>query len=158
MTGMTGYPGDMRPLLLAVLFLCGCSYVSFGRKVSDDELRLRDDVRAYYDEVVQAFAAGNPDALAQLFDAAITKPMTRAQILAWGREFFGEHGTARFKVVKVEYERLGYGDAVVLLTYRVETKDGRGNFGGTERDVLVRRGRRWVMTEWEKIGPPKAAP
>lgn len=147
----------MRPLLLAALLLSGCSYVSFGRKVSDDELRLRDDVRAYYDEVVQAFAAGNPDALAQLFDGAITKPMTREQILAWGRKFFGEHGPARFKVERVEYERLGYGDAVVLLTYRVETKDGRGNFGGVERDVLVRRGRRWVMTEWEKAEPPKAA-
>jgi len=142
--------------ILAVVLFSSCGYVSFGRKVSDDELRLRSDVRAYYDEVVQVFAAGNADALALLFDAAIAKPMTREQILAWGKKFFGEHGPASFKVEKVEHERLGYENAVVLLTYRVETKDGKGNFGGVERDYLVKRGRRWVVASWEPVS--KAAP
>lgn len=131
--------------------LSSCGYVSFGRKVSNDELRLRSDVRAYYDEVVQNFAAANADALALLFDAAIAKPMTREKILAWGKDFFAQHGPASFKIERIEYERLGYENAVVLLTYRVETKDGKGNFGGTERDHLAKRGRRWVITSWEKI-------
>ena len=147
-----------RFLLTAVIFTSACGYVSFGRKVGDDELRLRSSVRAYYDEVVQAFAAGNPDALTMLFDGAIAKPMTREQIQAWGNAFFSEHGPASFKIVRVEYERLGYENAVVLLTYRVETKGGRGNFGGTERDTLAKRGKRWVVTEWEKVEARKAAP
>ena len=149
----------MRAIPLAALLLASsCSWVTvgFGRAVSDDELRLRADVRAYYDDVVQAFAAGNPDALAQLFDAAIAKPMTHAQILDWGRKFFGEHGTASFKIEKFEYERLGYENAVILLTYRVETKTGKGAFGGTERDYLVKRGKRWIVTAWEKVEEPKA--
>lgn len=148
-----GYPKpDMRALpILAVLLLSSCSYVSFGRKVSDDELRLRSNVRAYYDEAAQAFATGNADALALLFDAAIAKPMTREKILSWGKDFFAQNGPAKFKVERLEYERLGYENAVVLLTYRVETKDGKGNFGGIERDYLSKRGRRWVVTSWEKV-------
>ncbi len=137
--------------IVAALLLSSCGHVSFGRKVSNDELRLRSDVRAYYDEVVRDFAAANADALALLFDAAIAKPMTREEILAWGRDFFAKHGPASFKIERVEYERLGYENAVVRLTYRVETKDGKGNFGGTERDSLTKRGRRWVITSWEKV-------
>ena len=147
-----GYPTGMRLLpIIAAVLLSSCGYVSFGRKVSDDELRLRSDVRAYYDEVARAFAAGNTDALTLLFDAAITKPMSREKIAAWGKDFFAKHGPASFKVERVEYERLGYESAVVLLTYRVETKDGDGNFGGTERDDLAKRGRRWVVTASEKV-------
>ena len=41
----------------------------------------------------------------------------------------------------------------MLLTYRVETKDGKGNFGGTERDYLIKRGRQWNVTAWEKASP-----
>lgn len=145
------------PMVAAVL-LSSCGYVSFGRKVTDDELRLRSDVRAYYDEVARAFATGNADALTLLFDGAIAKPMTREQIAAWGKDFFAKHGAAKFKVETVEYERLGYENAVVLLTYRVETKDGTGDFGGVERDHLTKRGRRWVITAWEKVSEPKAAP
>jgi len=153
------YAVQMRIIpIAALLLLSACGYVSFGRKVSDDELRLRADVRAYYDEVVQAFATGNADALTLLFDGAIAKPMTREQIAAWGRKFFGEHGAAKFKVESVEYERLGYENAVVLLSYRVETKDGKGSFGGVERDYLSKRGRRWVITAWEPVSEKKAAP
>ena len=154
-----GYATDMRILpILAALLFASCGYVSFGRKVSDDELRLRADVRAYYDEVVTAFAVGNPDALALLFDAAIAKPMTRDQILAWGKDFFAKHGGASFKIDAIEYERLGHENAVVVLSYRVETKDGNGNFGGTERDTLAKRGRRWVVTSWEKVEAKTPAP
>lgn len=154
-----GYSSEMKAcLILAAALLASCGYVSFGRKVSDDELRLRSDVRAYYDEVVQAFVMGNEDALTLLFDAAITKPMTRAQISAWGKDFFKKYGAASFKIDHVEYERLGYESAVVLLTYHVETKDRKGNFGGTERDYLTKRGRRWVVTSWEKVEAPKPAP
>jgi len=149
----------MRPIpVIAAVLLSACGYVSFGRTVSDDELRLRSSVRAYYDEVVRAFAAGNPESLTMLFDAAIAKPMTREQISAWGKDFFAKHGPASFKVVRVEYERLGYENAVVLLTYRVETRDGKGNFGGTERDTLAKRGRRWVVTSWEKVEERESAP
>lgn len=143
----------MRALPLVLLLACGCSSfeVGFGRTVSDDELRLRGDVRAYYDEVARAFALGDADGLTRLFDPAIAKPMTREQIQAWGAKFFGEHGGASFKVERLEYERLGFENAVVLLTYSVKTKSGVGGFGGTERDYLVKRGKRWIMTSWEKV-------
>lgn len=144
-------------LVLAVL-AASCGHVSFERKVTDDELRLRTEVREYYDEVARAFASGNAEALTRLFDAAVAKPMTRAQIQAWAEDFFGAHGPASFKVLKVEYERLGYESAVVVLTYRVQTKDGEGSFGGVERDELVKHGRRWAVTSWEKLEEPKAAP
>lgn len=147
----------LLPLLLASL-AASCGWVSFGRKVSDDELRLRSEVRAYYDDVARAFASGNADALTLLFDPAIARPMTRAQIQAWGADFFKEHGPASFKVEKVDYERLGYESAVVVLTYRVETKDGKGAFGGVERDELAKRSRRWTVTAWEKIPAPGSAP
>lgn len=144
----------MRPaaLLLASLLLGGCGFtVDFGRKVGDEELILRSEIRSYYDEVGAAFAAGNPDLLAALFDPAIAKPMTRDQIRAWAADFFGKHGPARFKVERLDFERAGHVSAEVALTYRVETRDGGGSFGGAERDRLVKRGRRWSVTGWEKI-------
>ncbi len=150
----------MRAFLLAAAaaLTASCAYVSFGRTVSDEEMLLRDSVRGYYDEVAVAFAAGNADALALLFDAAIAKPMTRDQITAWAKDFFAEHGPGRFRVDKIEFERLGHESAVVLLTYRVETLDGKGNFGGVERDYLAKRGKRWLVTSWEKVSDSKAAP
>jgi hypothetical protein len=141
----------MRALpLMLILLIPACGWVSFGRKVSDDELRLRTDVRSYYDEVARAFALGDAEGLTRLFDAGIAKPMTREQILAWGKDFFSKHGPASFKIDRIEYERLGFENAVVLLTYRVETKDGKGSFGGTERDYLTKHGRQWNVTAWEK--------
>lgn len=149
------YAVGMRTLILAAAALASsCGWISFGRAVSDDELRLRAGVRAYYDEAAQAFAAGNHEALSLLFDAAIAKPMTREQISAWGKDFFAKHGPASFKVQRVEFERLGFESAVVLLTYRVETSDGKGSFGGVERDYLAKRGKRWVVTAWEKVENP----
>lgn len=142
-----------RALLLVLVVLGACVRLDLGRKVSDDELRLRRELEGYYLEAAAAFAAGSPDALAALYDQSITRPMTLAAIRAWGEGFFAEHGPARFKVEKLEFERLGYESAVVALTYRVETRDGKGSFGGVERDEFVRRRGRWLMTGWEKIEP-----
>ena len=134
------------------LSACGLS-VSFGRKISSEELILRDEIRAYYVEIAAAFAAGNADRLADLFDSGITRPMTQERIRAWGRDFFAKHGPAGFKIERIDYESAGHVSAVVTLTYRVETRDGGGSFGGTERDELVKRGRRWSVTGWEKTAP-----
>ncbi|MBI3289757.1 MAG: hypothetical protein HYZ74_09600 [Elusimicrobia bacterium] len=149
----------MRILIVSLALLSSaCGWINFGRAVPDEELRARADVRSYYDEMAQAFASGNAEALARLFDPAIAKPMTREKILAWGQDFFGRHGPARFKIERVEFERLGLQNAIVTLTYRVETRDGEGSFAATERDELVKRGRRWYVTGWEAVAAPAAAP
>lgn len=145
------------PVLLAAAMAsaCGISF-NFGRKVTDEELILRAEIRSYYDEVGTAFSAGNADRLAGLFEPGIGKPMTQPQIRAWGEDFFQKHGPAAFKVESIDYERVGHVSAVVTLRYRVETRDGDGSFGGLERDELVKRGRRWSIAAWEKLPtPPK---
>jgi hypothetical protein len=135
----------------AGLLLVGCAYISFSKPMSDEEYILRSEVRGYYSEVSEAFAGGNADALAQLFDESIAKPMTRDQILAWGRDFFQKHGPAKFQVEKLEVESLGHVNGVVRLTYRVDTSDGQGSFRGVERDELLKHGRRWYVSGWEKL-------
>lgn len=142
-----------RALFLGLLSLGACVRLDMGRRVSDDEQRLRREIESYYVEVAAAFAAANPDALSTLFDSAIKTPMTREQIRAWATEFFGKHGPARFKVEKLEFERLGYESGVVTLSYRVETRSGEGSFGGVERDVFMKKHGKWVMTGWEKLSP-----
>lgn len=144
-------------LAAAALALTACVRLSFARKMGGDELRLRASVHAYYAEVSAAFAAGSPDALAARFDPAIARPMTHAQIRAWGEKFFGEHGPAAFKAERVEIESIGYREAVVLLAYRVSTRSGEGDFAGVERDHLVRRGAGWVVASWEKVDEPAPA-
>jgi hypothetical protein len=144
----------MRLLALAAaLFFSGCSMFSidFGRKITEEENILRADIRAYYDEAAAAFAAGNADLLSELYDPAIGRPMTREQIHAWGVDFFKKYGPARFKVEKIDFERVGHVSAVVVLTYRVETRDGAGSFHGTERDELVKHGRHWAVAAWDKV-------
>lgn len=137
--------------VLAALLSSSCGWVSFERRKSVEAAALESSVRAYYEEVVLAFAAGDAERLTVLFSPSITKPMTRPQILDWGRRFFGEHGPARFKVERLSIEELGPRRAVAYLTYSVRTASGKGGFGGTERDVLERAdGGRWVMMEWEK--------
>ena len=151
----------VRILVLAALAgsLGGCISLSFGRPVSEEELILRDGIRSYYDEVGAAFAAGNPDLLAELYDAGIARPMTQDKIRSWGQDFFGKHGPASFKLVKIDYEQVGHVTAVVTIVYRVETRDGQGSFGGTERDELVQRtGRHWFVTGWDKLPDEKPAP
>jgi hypothetical protein len=132
--------------------LGGCVSLNFGRNVTDEELVLRGEIKAYYNEVAMAFAGGNADALAGLYDEAIARPMTKEQIRAWGADFFAKHGPASFKVDRIEFERVGHVSAVVTIAYRVETKDGQGSFGGSERDELAHRdNRRWYVTAWEKL-------
>lgn len=141
-----------RALLLALLALgSACVRLDMGRKLGDDELRLRRELEGYYVEAAAAFATGSPEALAALYEPSIRKPMTRQQIKDWGAKFFGEHGPARFKVVKLEFDRLGYESALVTLTYKVETKTGKGDFGGVEQDEFVKKNGRWLMTAWEKV-------
>jgi hypothetical protein len=142
----------MRRALLLGCLLAGaaCVRLDMGRKLSDDEHRIRRELEAYYMEASAAFATGSPEALAALYDPSITKPMTLQQIREWGVKFFGEHGPARFKVEKLEFDRVGYEHAVVTLTYKVETKSGKGGFGGTEIDTFVKKRGRWLMTAWEK--------
>ena len=148
----------VRPRLLflaaAAAVLAGCVDLNFGRAVPEEELILRDQIRSYYDQVGAAFAAGNADRLADLFDPGIARPMTQDKIRAWGNDFFAKHGPASFKLLKIDYERVGHVSAVVTITYRVETRDGNGSFGGVERDELAQRaGRQWYVTAWDKVGP-----
>lgn len=140
------------PLAAVAAVLGGCISLNFGRPVSEEEIILRDQIRSYYDTVAASFAAANPDMLAGLYDAGIARPMTQDRIRAWGQDFFAKHGPSSFKILKIDFERVGHVSAVVTITYRVETRDGEGSFGGTERDELVQRaGRRWYVTAWDKL-------
>src|ERR1041385_5443615 len=94
--------------LAASTALWGCSYISFNKPVSDEEIVLRAEIRSYYDQVAEVFAGANADALGQLYDDTIAKPMTRDKIIAWGSDFFKKHGPAQFKVVKIDIESLGH--------------------------------------------------
>lgn len=141
-----------RGLALAGLgaFLIGCGYISFGRRVTDDEMLLQQEILDFYNGVQRAFAAGNPDALAGLFSPSITHPMTHKEIHAWAEKFFGENKNASFRIEKLAFEQLGHVQAVVTLSYQVETQGGKGDFGGTERDTLVKHRRHWYISSWEK--------
>jgi len=147
------------PLLAAAAFLLGgCISLNFGRKVTDEELELRGEIKSYYNEVAMAFAGGNADALTGLYDAGIGRPMTKDQIHAWATDFFGKHGPASFKIDGIDFEQVGHVSAVVVIKYRVETRDGQGSFGGRERDELAHRdNRRWYVTAWEKLPDETAA-
>jgi hypothetical protein len=136
---------------LAAALLLACGYVSFNRGVGKDEMILQQEIQAYYNETAAAFAAGNPQALADLFDPAIIKPMNHDQILAWAQKFFAEHSNGHFRVESLVFDKLGYLAAEVTLTYKVETADGKGDFGGVERDTLVKRRDHWYVSGWERI-------
>ena len=142
----------MRPWALLTLAagLAGCGWIGFRKPPTDDELRLSSEVRSHYVEVQQAFASGNAQALAALFDAGLAAPMSKPQVEAWAERFFAEHGRARLRILSLEIDDLGLARAVVTLKYAVETPDGKGGFAGTERDTLVRRSGRWYMAAWEK--------
>ncbi len=137
--------------LAASLASSGCGYVGFGKPMSEEEIVLRSQIRSYYEDVAQAFAGGNADALASLYDETIAEPMTRAQIHDWAQKFFREHGPAQFKVEDLDIESIGHVSAVLTLTYRVDTRNGDGSFSGVERDHLLKHGRRWYVSSWEKL-------
>lgn len=142
-----------RGVLLGLLAASACVRLDMGRPVGDDERRLRREIEGYYLDCAAAFAAGSAESLAALYDPSITRPMDLEKIRRWGQEFFGRHGGARFKIEKLEFERLGHENAEVLLAYRVETTSGEGGFGGVERDFFTKKRGRWLMTRWEVVAP-----
>src|SRR5271155_5553324 len=127
------------PLCLAAGVLASaCGGISFGRKVSDDELILQQEIHDYYNKIGEAFASANPDGLTALFDPSITHPMTHKEIEDWANNFFKENKNGHFKIAKLDIETLSYIKASVVLTYKVETPEHKGDFGGTERDLLIK--------------------
>jgi hypothetical protein len=137
--------------LIAALSLAGCGWISFRKPPSDDETRLTREVKAFYTEIQRAFAVGNAQALTSLFDPSITRPMTKPEVQAWAETFFAAHGRARFKILSLTIEDIGFLRAVVTLKYQVEPADGKGGFGATEEDTLVKRTGHWYVASWEKV-------
>jgi predicted lipid-binding transport protein (Tim44 family) len=150
----------MRPPLLAAVLLltAGCGLVKIGPAKPLRQSVAEQELRGYYAQVQQAFARADETALTELFDPAITKPMTRAQIRAWAKEFFTKHGRSRFVIEDLELVDLGPGRAVARLRFRVVTSGGKGDFAGAEMDVLEKRAGLWRVTGWEKVEGPKDLP
>lgn len=143
--------GPLFAAALLTLLTGGCGYINFNKPMSNEEIVLRSEIRGYYEDVAQAFAGGNADALADLYDESIADPMTREQIRVWARKFFKAHGPAQFKAMTIDIDSIGHVSAVLVLTYRVDTRDGAGSFHGAERDHLLKHGRRWYVSSWEKL-------
>lgn len=143
----------MRALVViaASLALGGCGWIGFRKHLTDDEIRLQREVRAYYAEVQRAFAAGNSQALSSLFDPSIVKPMTKKEVEAWAEKFFAENGRGHFKLLSLSLDDLGRERAVVTIRYEVTTPSGKGGFGGSEQDTLVKRSGRWYTAAWVKL-------
>ena len=150
-----------RCLVLGALALTvGVACSTNGKRLDapKEDVTLRAELNAYYDDAKAAFAAGSAEALAGLYDDSLVKPMTKDKVREWGVAFFKEYGPARFVVEHFDVDRVGPESAETTLTYRVDTKDGKGAFtkdgkgafGGVERDHFVKHGARWYMTAWEK--------
>lgn len=142
-------------LALPMLLLAGCGLVKIGPAKPLRQSVVEQELRDYYAQVQLAFARADEGALTELFDASITKPMTRAQIRAWAKEFFTKNGRCRFVIEDLELVDLGPGRAVARLRYRVVTPGGKGDFAGAEMDVLEKRAGLWRVTAWEKVEGPK---
>ncbi len=143
----------MRIFLLALvcLPLTGCVKLGFNRTQDIRESVRESEIREYYSRLQLAFAQGDSEALAVLFDPAIKKPMTHAQIITWGRKFFSKNGPAHFRIIKLTIDDMGTERAVVTLEYAVETEGGAGDFGGTEIDTLTKKKGRWLTAAWEVV-------
>lgn len=150
----------MRGTLLtaSILLLAGCGLVKIGPAKPLRQSVAEQELRDYYAQVQLAFARADEGALTELFDPSITKPMTRAQIRAWAKEFFTKNGRSRFIIEDLELVDLGPGRAVARLKYRVVTPGGKGDFAGAEMDVLEKKAGRWRITGWEKVEGPKDLP
>lgn len=135
---------------LAAASLGGCGWISFDRRMSLREFAAQAEIKAYYDEVKNAFAARDAEALAALYDPGITQPLTYPQIRDWARRFFAGNENVRFRVETLRFERLGAGRATVLLAYEVTTRGGKGDFAGTEIDELEKRDGSWRIISWRK--------
>lgn len=116
----------------------------------EDFVRAKE-IKSFYTDVQRAFAAGNAGALAALFDSGIAKPMTHAEILKWSTKFFQENSEISFHIDKLTIDDMGPGRGVVRLTYHVTTAGGKGDFGGTEIDILEKHGGWWRIISWEKV-------
>ncbi len=138
---------------LPLMLFAACKYVSFNRPATDDDILIKDEIRSYYDKIQSAFVTGNPDALASLFSPSITHPMTFPEVKNWSQKFFAANRNAHFRIDKLTIESWSYINASVLITYKVETPDGKGDFGGTERDALVKEHGQWYISGWEKTDP-----
>ena len=106
---------------------------------------------AYYDDVVRIFQAADPVALSKLFDDNITRPMNKRDIFTWAKDFFTKNGAATFVIDGLELEHFENKIAVTLLTYRVKTLGGIGDFAGKERDFLHNLQGRWLVSAWEQL-------
>ena len=148
-------PPSLKKLLgawaLLAAGLAGCGYISFSRPATTDEIVLREELKGFYGELRGAFAAGNADALAGLYEPSIVHPMTQPEILAWGRKFFADNTTAHLRIDKLSIDEMSYIRAVVTLDYKVETQRGKDDFAGSERDVLVKHHGRWYIASWDKL-------
>jgi len=143
----------LAPLCLTLLFTAACGGISFGRKVTDDEVIIQQEIHSFYNQVQEAFATANPDALASLFAPSITHPMNHKEIEDWANKFFVQNKNGHFKIEKLEFEGLSYIKASVVLNYKIETPDGKGDFGGAERDTLTKDHGHWYIAGWDKVDP-----
>lgn len=131
---------------LAALVLASPAAALFGRPP-----RAEREVRAFYaEDVAEAFARQDAQAVAALYDPKIKEPMTQAAIRKWAHEFFLRYDEVRFHVDALAFEKVEPRRVVARLTYHVTTDYGKGDFGGTERAVLVKEGRRWRIASWAK--------
>jgi hypothetical protein len=135
-------------LATAAVLLAGCGGVSFRKPASDDELRLKREVQAFYADLQRAFVAGNAQAVSLLFDAS-AKPLTRADVSAWAEKYFAANPRAWLRVAAFELDEVGYGRAVTTVELKLGPPDPEGRFGGRQTHVLVKRGGRWYIAETE---------
>ena len=141
--------------LLAAAGLAGaCAYVGFDRGLSPNEIVLQQEIRAYFNEMQEAFAAGNAQAFAGLFDPSISRPLSRDQIQARAEAFFAENKTAHLRIDHLTFEELGRLGAAVTASCRVEPQPGRHALGAVERATLVKRRGRWYVASWEEASKP----
>ena len=141
--------------LLAAAGLAGaCAYVGFDRGLSPDEIVLQQEIRAYFNEMQEAFAAGNAQALASLFDPSITHPMNQDEIEARAGAFFAANKGAHLGIDRVSFEELGMQRAVVTAAYKAEALQASSALQGVERATLVKRRGRWYVSRWEEASKP----
>ena len=143
-------------VLGAAAALASCSYftLDFSKPMSSREIALEQEIRLFYAQVQTAFAAGNAEALTDLFFPSITHPMTHEEIRAWSRGFFERNGRARFHIQSFNIDKLSYVNPVVTVKYRVETPSGKDDFGAVETDTLAQLNGRWYIASWDSQPQP----
>lgn len=145
--------GAAAVLLILSQLVCGCGYISFARPVTQDETIVQEEIKGFYNKIQEAFASGNADSLTGLFAPSITHPMTHDQIGAWAQKFFTDNKNGHFRIDKFSIDNFSYINATVTITYKVETPDQKGDFGGAERDTLMKDHGQWYVAAWDKVDP-----